>query len=128
MATISVDMSNPRKNPQEVYDPQFLLGTIPVAGSVSSVFDLSSWTQFALQMVPNGTLLGTVLSIYAGQSQTGTFYPIAGTSGVTTSTIQVGSVNGAIISPLPQLTPLRFVEFVAPGTQAAAQVITLLVK
>lgn len=125
----SVDLPNPMKNISTVYEPQILMGTIAVGGSISSIFNLDGWTQFALQVTPNGTILGgTVLSIYAAQSQQGTYYPVAGTSGVTASTLQIGSTAGVVISPLPQLTPLRYVQFVAGGTQSNAQILTLLVK
>lgn len=125
----NVDLANPAKNIGIVYLPQTLLGTIASGGSVSTPFDLDGWTQFALEFVPNGTLLGgTVLSIYASQNLAGPYYPVAGTSGVTTSTIQIGSTTTSVISPLPQLSPLRYVMFVAGGTQTSNQTLNLFVK
>ena len=133
MATPLQDLPNPRKNPQEVYDPAFLLGTIPVAGSVSSVFDLCGWTQFALAVNPGngtvaGTTLGTVMTIYAAPSQQGSFSPVYGTTGAVTSTIQIGSTGGQVINNINTLQPLRFVEFVMGGTQSQAVGLTLFVK
>lgn len=124
----NVDLSNPAKNIGIVYDPKVLYGTIAVGGSVSTPFDLDGWTNFALEVIPTGTFLGTVLTVYAAAVIGGPYVPVAGTTGVVSSTLQIGSVNGQVISPLPQLNPLRFVQFVAPGTQAAAQVLALFVK
>ena len=124
----NVDLSNPGKNIGIVYLPQVLLGTIASGGSASTPFDLDGWTQFALKVVPNGTFLGTVLTMYAADNIQGPYYPVSGTTGVVNSTVQIGSVNGAVVSPITALAPLRFVEFVAPGTQSAAQTLTLIVK
>lgn len=123
------DDPNPQKNPSNVYDPQFLLGTIPVSGSVSTAFDLSGWTNFALMIVPNGTILGgTTLTVQAAKSLQDTFYNVTGTSGAAALTLQFGSATNTIISPISILAPLRFVKFTAGGTQSAAQTLTLLVK
>jgi hypothetical protein len=133
MAILPIDFPNPRKNPQEVYDPAFLLGTIPVSGSVSSTFDLSGWTQFALQVTPGngtiaGTVLGTVLTIYAAQDAQNTFNKVYGTTGAVSSTIQIGSTLGQVISGINILQPLRFVQFVAPGTQSQAVGLSIFAK
>ena len=129
----NVDLALPQKNPSTVYDPQFLKGTIAVAGSASNTFDLQGWTKFALQVNPGngtvaGTTLGTVLTIYAAQSLQDTFYKVSGTTGAVASTIQIGSTGGQIISGITLLEPLRFVQFVAPGTQSQAVGLTVLVK
>lgn len=125
----NVDLANPGKNIGIVYQPQVLLGTIVAGGSISTPFDLDGWTQFALQVLPNGTLLGgTTLSIYAAQVIGGPYYPVAGTAGVVTSVIQIGSTTNSIISPLPQLSPLRYVMFTAGGTQTSNQTLNLFVK
>ena len=129
----NVDLANPQKNPSITYDPQFLVGTIPVSGSVSSTFDLCGWTQFALQVNPGngtvtGTVLGTVLTLYAAQSLQDTFYKVYGTTGAVASTIQIGSTGGQIIGPINVAQPLRFVQFVAPGTQSQAVGLTVLAK
>jgi hypothetical protein len=129
----NVDLINPQKNPSIVYDPQFLLGTIPVAGSASNIFDLQGWTQFALQVNPGngtiaGTVLGTVLTLYAAQSLQDTFNKVYGTTGAVASTLQIGSIGGQIISGITIAQPLRFVQFVAPGTQSQAVGLTVLAK
>lgn len=125
----SLDYPNPQKAPHQVYEPAFLLGTIAVGGSVSSQFDLSGWTQFALQIVPSGTLQGgTVLTIQGAQALAGPYYTNYGTTGAVSSTIQCGSTGNQIIGPITAMQPLRFVQFVAGGTQANAVALTLLVK
>lgn len=126
----SWDPVNPSKNPNAVYDPQFLLGTIPVSGSVSSAFDLSGWTNFALMLDPNGgTFLGgTVVNIFAAKSLQDTFRQVSGTSGNTAIQYQMGSTGVQFISALSQLAPLRFVKFGLGGTQDAARTLTLFVK
>ena len=131
---MGVDLANPQKNPSTTYDPQVLLGTIAVGGSVSSIFDLQGWSEFALWVNPGngtvaGTTLGTVLNIYAGKSLQDTFSPIYGTTGGVASTIQIGSTTSQIITQVNTLKPLRFVEFVAAGgTQSQAIGLGLLVK
>lgn len=128
MAILNVDDSHPGKN-NNTYDPQYLLGTIPVAGSVSSPYDLSAWTQFALQTPSGGTLLGgTALNILASPTLQGTYLPVVGTTGTVVASVQIGSTGGQIITNITALTPLRFVAFAAGGTQSAAQVLTLFVK
>lgn len=129
----NVDLPNPGKNPSTTYDPQVLLGTIPVAGSVSSTFDLQGWSEFALLINPgngtvSGTTLGTVMTIYGGQNIQDTFAPVYGTTGGVTSTIQMGSTTRQIITQINTLKPLRFAQFVMPGTQSQAIGLGLLVK
>lgn len=125
----SIDDNHPQKNIQSVYDPIFLLGTIPVAGSVSSAYDLSGWTKFALQVDPNGgTLLGTVLTIWGAQTLNGQYNPVYGTTGAVASTIQCGSTGTQIITNIVTIEPLRFVKFVLGGTQAQAPILTVLAK
>lgn len=129
----SVDLPNPQKNPSAVYDPQFLLGTIPVAGSASSTFDLQGWTQFALLVNPGngtvtGTTLGTVLTLYAAQSAQDPFNKVYGTTGAVASTIQIGSTTQQVISGITIAQPLRFVQFVLGGTQSQAVGLTVLAK
>lgn len=134
MAITNVDSANPQKNPSTTFDPQFLKGTIPVAGSASNVFDLCGWSEFALQINPGngtvaGTTLGTVLNIYASNTLQGSFYPVYGTTGAVLSTIQFGSTGNQIITQINTLKPLRFVEFVvAAGTQSQAVGLGLMVK
>lgn len=128
-----IDLPNPQKNPSTTYDPQFLLGTIPVAGSASNTFDLQGWSEFALLVNPGngtiaGTAIGTVLTIYAGRSMQDTFVPVSGTTGGVTSTIQFGSTTGQVIAGISALKPLRFVKFVMGGTQSQAIGLGLLVK
>lgn len=124
------DVPNPSKNMNLVYDPKILYGTVAVAGSVSSAFDLDGWTQFALQINPNGgTILGgTVVNILAAPSLQDSFNPVYGTTGAIASTLQIGSTGIQVISPIPVLQPLRFVKFVLGGTQDAARTLTLFVK
>ena len=129
----NVDLMLPQKNPSTVYDPQFLLGTISVAGSASSTFDLSGWTQFALLVNPGngtvaGTTLGTVLTLYAAQSLQDTFNKVYGTTGAVASTIQIGSTTQQVISGITIAQPLRFVQFVLGGTQSQAVGLSLFVK
>lgn len=125
----SIDDSHPQKNLQSVFDPAFLQGTIPVAGSLSSAYDLSGWTKFALQIDPNGgTLLGTVLTIQAAQALNGQYNTVYGSTGAVASTIQCGSTGTQTITGITALEPFRFVRFAAPGTQAQAPILTLLVK
>lgn len=129
----NVDLQYPQKNPSTVYDPQFLLGTIPVAGSVSSIFDLQGWSEFALLVNPGngtvaGTTLGTVLTLYAAQSLQDTFNKVYGTTGGVSSTIQIGSVTQQVISGITIAKPLRFIEFVAPGTQSQAVGLSIFAK
>ncbi|MDE1866627.1 MAG: hypothetical protein KGI08_02805, partial [Thaumarchaeota archaeon] len=70
----AADLANPTKQIGLVYQPQVLLGTIPVSGSVSSPFDLDGWTNFALMVVPNGTILGgTTMTMLAAASLQDTF-------------------------------------------------------
>ena len=130
MAILPIDLVNPQKNPNTVYDPQYLLGTVVTGGSVSSTFDLQGWTNFALKIDPGGgTILGgTVINILAAQSLQDTFSGVYGTTGAVRSTIQCGSTGIQIISPIPVLAPLRFVQFVLGGTQDAARTLTLFVK
>jgi|ERR1035437_551810 hypothetical protein len=129
----NVDLALAQKNPMAVYDPQFLTGTIPVAGSASNTFDLQGWTKFALQINPgngtiSGTVIGTVLSLYAAQSLQDPFYKVSGTTGAVASTFQIGSTGGQIISGITVLEPLRFVQFTLGGTQSQAVGLTILVK
>ena len=129
----NVDLALPQKNPMAVYDPQFLLGAIPVGGSFSSVFDLEGWTKFALLVNPGngtiaGTVIGTVLSLYAAQSLQDTFYPVSGTTGGVASTLQIGSTSNQIISGMTVAEPLRFIKFALGGTQSQAVGLTILVK
>lgn len=126
----NIDMPNPQKNPGQVYDSQYLLGTIPVAGSVSSTFDLGGWTNAALKLdVNGGTLLGgTVINIWGAPTAAGPFSPLYGTTGAVATTIQCGSTGTQIIGPITSIIPQRFVQFVAGGTQSVAQLLTLLVK
>lgn len=124
------DQANPPKSLTIVYDPKVLYGTVSAAGSVSSAFDLDGWTQFALQVNPNGgTILGgTVVNIWAGNSLQDTFSPVYGTTGAVASTLQIGSTGIQFLSPISVLTPLRFVKFVLGGTQSAAVNLNLIVK
>ena len=129
----NVDLANPQKQPHLVYDPQVLMGTIPVGGSVSNTFDLCGWTKFALQINPGngtvaGTTLGTVMTIYSGQSLSDTFVKVSGTTGAVNSTIQFGSTTNQVITGITALEPLRFVQFVMAGTQSQAIGLDLLVK
>src|ERR1035437_5420265 len=129
----NVDLALPQKNPMAVYDPQFLLGAIPVAGSFSNVFDLQGWTKFALLVNPGngtiaGTVIGTVLSLYAGQNLQDTFVPVYGTTGGVASTFQIGSTGNQIISGMTVAEPLRFVKFALGGTQSQAIGLSVLVK
>ncbi len=133
MATPSLDMPNPQKNPNTVYDPQVLHGTIAVGGSVSSAFDLQGWTQFALLVNPGngtvaGTTLGTVITLYAAPSLQDTFNPVYGTTGAVTSTFHIGSTGQQVISGITIAQPLRFVKFVAPGTQSQAVGLSVFAK
>lgn len=130
MATPVLDMANPQKNPNQVYDSQVLLGTVASGGSVSSAFDLGGWSQFALQVNPNGgTILGgTVINIWAGNSLQDTFSSVYGTTGAVASTLQIGSTGIQFISPITVLQPLRFVKFILGGTQSAAVTLNLIVK
>ena len=111
------------------YESCVIPGTVPVAGSVSSISDLSDWTQFSIQSVPNGTILGgTVMSIWGAPTTAGPFYPLYGTSGTTQSTVQMGSVVNGIYGPVTVLQPIRYIELVLGGTQSAAQTFNLLAK
>jgi hypothetical protein len=124
----NVDLTNPQKNPSMTYDSQFLPGTIPVAGSVSSPYDIGGWVNISALVVPNGTILGgTVFAIWGAQAQMGPYYPLYGTTNVAT-TITIGSTGNQIIGPITPIVPVRFIELIAPGTQSAAQTINLLVK
>lgn len=122
------DLPNPQKMLTLVYDAQFLLGTVPVSGSVSSTYDLSSWTQFAIQSVPNGTILGgTVMNFWGAKSADSAFYPLYGTNNVAYA-VNFGSTTNQILTPLTFPEPVRFLQIVLGGTQSAAQTFTLLVK
>jgi len=123
-------MPNPQKNLNIVYDPNYLLGTIPVSGSVSSAFDLGGWTNFALQLDPNGgTFLGgTVVNLFVARSLQDTFQAVKGTSGATAVQYQMGSTGVQVLSSLDQLKPFRYVKFGLGGTQDAARTLTLFVK
>ena len=124
----SWDMPNPQKSLTLTYDPAYLRGTISAGGSISSAFDLCGWSQFALQLPVSGTILGgTSLSIWAAESLQGTYNPYYGTTAVA-QTVGIGSTGNQVIGPITSLEPLRFVKFVAGGTQSAAQVLTLIVK
>lgn len=130
MATPTLDMANPQKNPNQVYDSQVLLGTVATGGSVSNAFDIGGWSTCALQINPNGgTILGgTVVNIWAGNSLQDTFSPVYGTTGAVASTLQIGSTGIQFLSPVSVLQPLRFVKFVLGGTQSAAVTLNLIVK
>ncbi len=131
---MGADLIYPQKNPSITYDPQVLLGTIAVGGSVSNIFDLGGWSEFALYINPGngtvaGTTLGTVLDIYGGRNIKDTFAKVYGTTGAVASTIQIGSTGAQIITQINVLKPLRFIEFVAEGgTQSQAIGLGLLVK
>lgn len=126
----SWDAPNPQKSMTLSYDPAVLLGTISASGSLSSAFDLSGWTNFALKLDPNGgTFLGgTVVNIFAAPSLQDTFTQVYGTSGATALQYQIGSTGIQILSALSQLAPLRFVKFGLGGTQDASRTLTLFVK
>ena len=129
----NVDLPNPQKNPSTVYDPQILTGAIPVAGSFSNVFDLQGWTKFAVMVNPGngtiaGTVIGTVLSLYAGQDIHDTFVPVYGTTGAVASTLQIGSTGAQIVGGMTVAEPLRFVKFALGGTQSQAIGLSVLVK
>jgi hypothetical protein len=129
----NVDLPNLQKNPSTVYDPQVLIGAIPVAGSFSNVFDLQGWTKFAVMVNPGngtiaGTVIGTVLSLYAGQDIHDTFVPVYGTTGAVASTIQIGSTGAQIVGGMTVAEPLRFVKFALGGTQSQAIGLSVLVK
>lgn len=133
MAILPLDLVNPQKNPQVVYDPQYLLGTVAVGGSASSMFDLQGWTNYALLVNPGngtvaGTTIGTVLTLYAAQSLQDTFNKVYGTTGAVASTIQIGSTTQQVISGITIAQPLRFVQFVFGGTQSQAVGLSLFVK
>ena len=124
-----IDAPNPQKNAQLVYDPQVIYGTIGTAGSVSNPIDLCGWTNFAIQSVPNGTITGgTVFAIWGATSLAGPYYPLYGTTGTVATTVQIGSTTNGIYGPIAVLEPIRFIELVAPGTQASAQTFALIVK
>lgn len=124
------DQPNLPKNLSIVYEPQKLLGTVAAGGSVSSTFDLDGWTNFALQINPNsGTILGgTTINLLAAQSLQDSFNGVYGTTGAVRSTLQCGSTGIQVISPIPVLAPLRYVQFVLGGTQSGAITLTLFVK
>jgi hypothetical protein len=124
------DDPHPTKLYQNTYDPVSLLGTIPLAGSVSSPFDLSGWSKFALKVDPNGgTLLsGTTITIWGAPALAGPYSPVYGTTGAVASTIQCGSTGTQIITNIVTIEPLRYVEFVLGGTQDAARILTILAK
>lgn len=124
------DDPNPQKNQQNTYDPIFLLGTVPVAGSVSSAYDLSGWSKFALKIDPNGgTLLGgTTITILGAQTLQGPYSPVYGTTGAVAATLQCGSTGTQIITNIVTLEPLRFVKFSLGGTQDIAKILTVLAK
>lgn len=125
----AIDASNPQKNAQLTYDPQVLYGTIGTAGSVSSPIDLCGWTNFAIESVPNGTITGgTVFAIWGAASLAGPYYPLFGTTGNVATTIQIGSTTNGIYGPISILAPIRYIELVAPGTQANIQTFALIVK
>jgi|ERR1035437_357466 hypothetical protein len=129
----NVDLPNLQKNPSTVYDPQVLIGAIPVAGSFSNVFDLQGWTKFAVMVNPGngtiaGTVIGTVLSLYAGQDIHDNFVPVYGTTGAVASTIQIGSTGAQIVGGMTVAEPLRFVKFALGGTQSQAIGLSVLVK
>lgn len=130
MATPVLDMANPQKNPNQVYDSQVLLGTVLTNGSVSSAFDIGGWTNFALKIDANGgTILGgTVVNIWGALSLQDTFVPLFGTTGNTASSFQIGSTGTQFYGPLTVLQPHRFIKFVLPGTQSAAVNLNLIVK
>ncbi len=126
----SLDLPFPQKNPHQVYEPTYLLGTVPVAGSVSSTFDLSGWTNFSLQVDPQGgTILGgTLINVLASPNLQGTFNNVYGTTGAVRSILQCGSTGVQVIGPIPFLAPLRYVQFVLSGTQDAARILTIHAK
>lgn len=103
-----------------------LPGTIALSGSVSTVYDLSDWTLYALQ-IP-GTLASGTLQIWAGANAQDTFRPLTGTGGAVITL--VGTLGNQVMGVPANLgiEACRFVEFVAAGTQTVAQTINLLVK
>ena len=111
------------------YDNNVIPAVVPVGGSVSGIIDLSDWTLFSIQSVPNGTILGgTVMNIWGAPTTAGPFYPLYGTSGTVASTVQIGSVVNGIYGPVSVIQPIRYIQLVLGGTQSAAQTFNLLVK
>ena len=111
------------------YDNNVIPAVVPVGGSVSGIIDLSDWTLFSIQSVPNGTILGgTVMNIWGAPTTTSTFYPLYGTSGNVQSTIQMGSTTNGIYGPVSVIQPIRYIQLALGGTQSAAQTFNLLVK
>lgn len=126
----SIDDPYPQKNQQSTFDPVALYGTIATNGSLSTPFDLTGWSKFALRLDPNGgTFLGgTVATIWAAPTLNGVYGTVYGTTGGVASTIQFGSVGTQTITQITTLEPLRFVKFALGGTQDAARTLTILAK
>jgi len=123
------DFPQPTKQPTIPYDPAILRGSINGQGSVSTTFDLSGWTNFALKVDPNGTVTGgTTWTVWTAPDKSSNFVPYIGTTGTTAQTIQIGSTGTQVYGPITFLTPLRFVQFVAAGTQIGTPLLTLFAK
>ena len=109
------------------YDYNVLPGTIPLSGSVSSIYDLSDWTLVGMEIpgtLASGTLQFLGASFVSNGSVSG-FRPVCGTSGAVLTAI--GTLGNQILLA-PSLNGVRFLELQAGGTQSVAQVINLLVK
>ena len=109
------------------YDYNVLPGTIPLSGSVSSLYDLSDWTLVGME-IPGTLASGTVQFWGAANVSNGStsgYRPVCGTSGAPLTAI--GTLGNQVLLA-PSLNGVRYLELVAAGTQTAAQVINLLVK
>ena len=116
----------------DIYEPSKIDTTIGSANGTSGVIDISgkSLLGFIVPATFAGTtftyLAGTLKSnVGAGTLPIGNFFPVYDSSGNILTT-NIGT--GRVITDIPELSPLRYIQIVSSATQTANRVVTVLYK
>ena|SRR3990167_1022830 len=116
----------------DIYEPNRINVTIGSAAGTSGVVDIQGKSLIGL-IVP-ATFAGTSFTYLAGTLKSnvspgtlpiGNFYPVYDSSGNQLTTV-IGT--GRVITDVPELAPLRYIQIVSSATQTADRVVTVLYK
>ena len=116
----------------DIYEPSKIDVTIGSAAGTSGVVDLSGKSLLAF-IVP-ATFAGTTFTYLAGTLKDnqgagtlpiGNYYPVYDPSGNHLTTT-IGT--GRVITDVPELAPLRYIQIVSSATQTANRTVTVLYK